>query len=119
MPNSRGMGDELRLTERDAVLVGAPRSALAGNDVRARPAVTAAAATTAPARGKVVMVMAASWALGGVTEMTPWSRRGLANGRGARLSSVAAPGRQGAPGRRTTPHASRSDARRARPAQRW
>src|SRR4051812_21109174 len=60
MPNIRGIGDGLRVTVRLAVLVGAPRSALAGKAVRVSPAVTTRAATEAPARGMVMMAIAVS-----------------------------------------------------------
>src|SRR3954453_12239344 len=60
MPNIRGIGDGLRVTVRLAVLVGAPRSALAGKAVKVSPAVTTRAATEAPARGMVMMAIAVS-----------------------------------------------------------
>src|SRR3954449_7641825 len=70
MPNSRGAGDGLRVTDRLVVLVGAPRSALAGSVVTARPAAAVRATTTAPDRLIVVVLMAASSMLGLLACMT-------------------------------------------------
>src|SRR3954470_2328695 len=109
----RGNGDGLRGTEGLAGVGGGARAAAAGSEVRASPAVTAAAATTTPVRLMRVGFMAVSSALGCVVNRTPRARRRLAELE-AVLSSAGAPGHPGGPRRRTTPHAAGSDVRRAR-----
>src|SRR3954469_12976362 len=70
MPNSRGPGDGLRVTDRLVVLRGGARAALAGSVHPARPAAAARATTTAPDRLIVVVLMAASSMLGLLACMT-------------------------------------------------
>src|SRR3954469_24938455 len=99
MPKSRGAGDGLRVTERLAVLVGAPRSALAGSVVTARPAAATRATTTAPVRLIVVVLRAVSCVLGWVACMTvsdeewltrPDHEHAVASGTGADLRMAGA-----------------------------